>query len=395
MSDEDFLTRDDLNAGSTGVETYRFPCQTCGADMRFDPAQQLLLCDHCGHSEKIGQDGGPWTAASQIRELDYQAALRDQLPEAELETTQVMTCPNCGAQVDFEPAIHAKECPFCATPVVTGTGEDRHIKPKALMPFVLDEKAARAAMKSWLGRLWFAPSGLNRYARHGRKMDGIYIPHWTFDAQTRSRYSGLRGIVYYEQRVVVRDGKRETVPVAKVRWTPARGAVQRAFDDVLVLASRSLPKGFGDGLLPWDLSRLVPYNPEYIAGFRAEAYTVEIDEAYNEARSYMDRVIERDVRFDIGGDRQQIHQIDTEVSDVTFKHVLLPVWIAAYRFQGKSYRFLVNGQTGRVQGERPWSAWKIAIAVLLALAAAAIIGYLYAVNQSGGGYYPGTIEFDF
>jgi len=25
----------------------------------------------------------------------------------------------------------------------------------------------------------------------------------------------------------------------------------------------------------------------------------------------------------------------------------------------------VNGQTGKVRGERPWSAWKIAFAVLL------------------------------
>ena len=92
----------------------------------------------------------------------------------------------------------------------------------------------------------------------------------------------------------------------------------------------------------------------------------------------MDRVIERDVRFDIGGDRQRIHDIDTSITDVTFKHVLLPVWLAAYKYRGKTYRFVVNGQSGRVQGERPYSAWKIATAVALGLIIAAGIGYLLA-----------------
>ena len=89
----------------------------------------------------------------------------------------------------------------------------------------------------------------------------------------------------------------------------------------------------------------------------------------------MKKVIEKDVRFDIGGDRQQITTMNTDIQDVTFKHVLLPVWLAAYKFRGKSYRFVVNGQTGRVQGERPWSPWKIAFEVGLGLTVAAVLGY--------------------
>jgi hypothetical protein len=95
----------------------------------------------------------------------------------------------------------------------------------------------------------------------------------------------------------------------------------------------------------------------------------------------MDRVIERDVKFDIGGDRQRIHRLDTTVQDVTFKHILLPVWLAAYKYRGKTYRFVVNGATGRVQGERPYSAWKITFAVIVGLILAAAIGYGVAMNQ--------------
>jgi DNA-directed RNA polymerase subunit RPC12/RpoP len=363
---------------STASGTHVFPCDTCGADMRFDPEHGRLVCPYCGAEEALSAGHG---RAGALREHDFRDVLERRLPQEEVEETRVLSCTNCGAQVEFAPDIHAAECPFCATPVVTGTGVSRHIKPHGVLPFLLDERAAHDAMERWFGRLWFAPSGLNDYARRGRPMSGVYVPHWTFDADTTSVYSGERGTVYHETRTVMRDGKPTTVRVARVRWRPASGRVARFFDDVLVPASRSLPEAFARALPPWDLAALEPYAPEYLAGFRAEAYTVDPVEAFQDARAQMDRVIERDVRFDIGGDRQRVHRIDTDVSGVTYKHVLLPVWVAAYRYRGQSYRFLVNGQTGRVQGERPWSAWKLAVAVVLGLLAAAAVGYLVAVSE--------------
>ena len=359
------------------LEEHRFPCEQCGADYRFDPGAGALVCDHCGHTRGVADT----PARAALRELDFEAGLAQHLPEAEMEETRVLSCPNCGAQVEFDPALHAKECPFCATPVVTDTGTHRHIKPRGVLPFALDERAARQAMTDWLGSLWFAPNGLQDYARKGRKMQGIYVPYWTFDADTKSAYSGERGTVYYETQTVMRNGKAERVQVAKIRWRRVQGRVARFFDDVLVLASTSLPKTYTDNLEPWDLPALVPYSPQYLAGFRAEGYAVDLEQGYQEARQKMARQIERDVRFDIGGDQQRVHAVDTDISDVTFKHILLPVWLAAYKFRGKTYRFVVNGRTGRVQGERPWSAIKIAIAVVLGLIVAVGIGYLAAENQ--------------
>ena len=342
------------------------------------------MCDHCGYTDEAADlRAGPWGGQA-IREQDFQAALRDQLPQTEMEETRTAHCNSCGATVDFNDATHGRECPFCASPLVVDTGANRHIKPRALLPFALDEEAARQAMSNWLGRLWFAPSGLKKYARRGRKMDGVYVPYWTFDALTRSAYSGQRGTVYAQSKTVIRDGQPQTHTVTKVRWRSVAGQVHRAFDDVLVLGARSLPRAYTEALAPWDLSRLVPYAPEYIAGLRAEAYTIDLDEAFHQARGQMDRVIERDVRFDIGGDRQRITRIDTQVSDVTFKHVLLPVWIAAYKFRGRSYRFVVNGQTGQVKGDRPWSAGKIALAIAAGLILAAIVGYAISQQQNGG-----------
>jgi DNA-directed RNA polymerase subunit RPC12/RpoP len=378
------------------IKEHRFPCAQCGSDYRFDPRSGDLVCDHCGHSEQIQYLGH---RGETLRELDFDAAAAEQLPEIELEVTRVLSCNSCGAQVEFDPDTHAAECPFCATPVVTDTGVNRHIKPKGLLPFSLDEKAAHEAMTHWLGPLWFAPNGLQRYARKGRRMQGIYVPYWTFDADTRTRYQGERGTIYYVTRTVIRDGQRVQQQVPQIRWNPAAGAVRRFFDDVLVLGSRTLPKTFTDALQPWDLPALQPYQPHYLAGFRAEAYTVPLKDGYNEARVYMGRVIERDIRFDIGGDQQRIHAVDTKVGAVTFKHILLPVWLAAYKYRGRTFRFVVNGRTGQVQGERPYSALKIFFAVLLGLLLAAAIGYLYGTQPGTGSfsgpeiYFPGQPNF--
>ena len=368
-----------MTTAQTAPETeHRFPCDSCGSDLRYDPGPDLLVCDHCGNTQPIERDRH---ADGGIRELDLRQALDDRLAEAEIEETRVVACPNCGAQFEFDADTHAAECPFCATPVVTDTGVHRHIKPRGLLPFDLDEGQARAAMTNWLGSLWFAPGGLQAYARKGRAMNGIYVPYWTFDADTKSSYTGQRGDHYYETRTVMRDGKPRQVRVRKTRWRHATGRVARFFDDVLVLASTSLPKRFTDALEPWDLSALEPYRPEYLAGFRAEGYQVELAEGFAEARGYMDRMILRDVKYDIGGDAQRVKRVDTQVSDVTFKHILLPVWLAAYKYRGKTYRFVVNGRTGRVQGERPYSAIKIAIAVVLAMIVAGAVGYVIATSQ--------------
>lgn len=372
---------DDTLSTAAPVE-HRFPCTTCGSDLRYAPGTDLLTCDHCGGSEEI--EGADLWTGSALKELDFREAVENRLPSEEMEETRVLQCTNCGAQVEFDADAHAAECPFCATPYVTDTGSHRHIKPRGLLPFMLREEDARREMNTWLGRLWFAPSGLKSFARAGRKLQGIYVPFWTYDADTTTRYTGQRGTVYYETRTerVRIDGKMQTRQrrVQKVRWRSVSGRVARFFDDVLVLASASLPKRYTDALAPWDLSALEPYQPEYLAGFRAEGYTIPLEEGYTEARDYMDRMIVRDVKFDIGGDRQKIGQLDTNVASITFKHIMLPVWIAAYKYRGKSYRFVVNGRTGAVQGERPYSAFKIALAVIAGLILASIIGYLIAQN---------------
>ena len=143
---------------------------------------------------------------------------------------------------------------------------------------------------------------------------------------------------------------------------------------MLVVGSASLPRDLAEALEPWDLGNLVGYADHYLSGFLAERYQVDVRKGWVRAQERMEVVIRRDVERDIGGDHQRIHKLDTDHRDITFKHILLPMWICSYRYREKIYRFLVNARTGEVQGQRPWSWIKI---TLTAISVAAVIYMLY------------------
>ncbi|MEO1190485.1 MAG: primosomal protein N' (replication factor Y) - superfamily II helicase [Pseudomonadota bacterium] len=358
----------------------RFDCESCGASLKFTPGSSSVTCDHCGHVNEIPDESAP------IEEIDFRATLATLAEGAETSETRVIQCQSCGAEFSLPPDSHSGACPYCGSDVVTDTGAERQIKPAALVPFELDREAARKALKTWLKGLWFAPNDLARYARKEGALKGLYTPYWTFDAETESRYIGDRGIVVMVPRtmptMVNGSMRMQTMMVPETRWTRVSGRVARVFDDVTVMASRNLPGDLARAIDRWRLSALVPYRADYLAGFGSEAYQVQLPDGFTEAQASMRRQIENDVRAHIGGQMQRIHRLETQYGDISFKHVLLPIWLAGYRFRGKAYQVVINGQTGQVEGHRPYSWVKISAAVL---AGVVLVGGLYALTLLGGG----------
>ena len=373
---EQQLHRPAADAPTTGDPPSQYPCSSCGAILSYRPGQRSLHCAFCGSDTPI-PEADSQRQREAVRELDFRSALEGLAQGAPTEVTQVIRCDACGAEVEFDPNSHARDCPFCATPLVADPTADRHIRPQALLPFAVSAADARARIARWLGSRWFAPNGLKTFARTGSKMTGIYTPYWTFDARTETIYAGRRGDAY---TVTVRGPRGEARTETRIRWTPVRGRTARDFDDVLVLGATSLPEPETEALSPWDLNNLEPYDRDYLAGFRAETYTVPLDQAWVRARGRMEAVIAQDVRMAIGGTHQQVTRSDTRMGGVTFKHILLPVWVAAYRYRGRAWQVVINGRTGEVQGERPYSTWKIALAILTALA---VLGATFALMQAG------------
>jgi hypothetical protein len=204
-------------------------------------------------------------------------------------------------------------------------------------------------------------------------LKGIYTPYWTYDADSDTTYQGQRGVDYTVTESYVQDGETKTRQVTKTDWYSASGEVQVSFDDVLVIASKTLPKQYADNLAPWNLNKLQGYRDDYVSGFTVEAYQVALEPGFVDARTIMEEAIRSAICRDIGGDHQRITAMQPRYSNISFKHILLPIWLSSYKYGEKTYRFLVNGQTGEVQGERPYSYWKIAGAVLLAFVAVMVV----------------------
>jgi hypothetical protein len=293
-------------------------------------------------------------------------------------------CPKCGAHTDSD--MLAERCQFCGAPLVAELNPAETIVPDAVLPLALDRDAARSALRAWASSRWFAPSSLKKVTE-AESTKATYLPHWTYDAQTVSDYGGQRGEHYYvtENYTETVNGKTEnrTRQVQHTRWYSAHGTVERDFDDVLVVGTGRLTADQLADLAPWPLPQAVPYRPDYLAGHQALRYDVAPEAGLETAKSQMAPVIEKDCRRDIGGDEQRVDSVDTRYAAVTFKLLLLPVWIAAYLHGGKTYQVLINGCTGQVCGQRPYSAGKIAALVVgILLVVAVLVGLFLALGSS-------------
>jgi LSD1 subclass zinc finger protein len=346
-----------------------FPCTGCGAKLSFAPGTRELKCEFCGTKNAIAEND------ERVEELDFATYLKALEGKQETIEEEHVRCDKCGAQQNLPSSLFASKCTFCGAGIVSKSYANRRIKPRSIVPFQVDRRTAQEAFRRWVRKLWLAPNDLKRYAKSDAGLTGVYLPFWTYDCETTSDYRGERGDDYYvDENYQTTNSKGDTIVSTRrrkeTRWSPASGHVDRFHDDVLVMASQTLPANIVGATGRWDLKALVPYQPEFVSGFQAEAYQVGLREGYPIAKVTIDSQVADLVRRDIGGDQQRIHNVATSYTDVKFKHVLLPVWISAYRYRDKAFRFIINGQTGEVSGESPKSWWKIAlltIAVLVVL----------------------------
>ena len=361
MSEEPELLEEEEEVEELEVDSLELPCSQCGAEMVFDAAAAAMRCAHCAHTQPLqGEDA---FAAVVERDLEQGLALGvERGLGLEVRSTR---CKECGATVSFGATETAKACEFCgSSQVMEQEGNRKLLRPESLVPFGVEEAQARAKFATWLKGLWFRPNDLSSSAR-ADALVGVYVPYWTFDARVRSSWTAQSGTYYYVTKSYTdAQGNRKTRRVRKTRWRWTSGKRRDSFDDVLVCASRGLPRKLADKLSSFDTDALVAYRPQYLAGWRAEEYAVELNDGWTRAVQHMEARQRSRCSSDVPGDTQRFLKVQNAFSHETFKHVLLPIWISSYRYKDEPYRFLVNGQTGEVVGEAPWSWIKISLAVL-------------------------------
>ncbi|HHD77799.1 MAG TPA: primosomal protein N' (replication factor Y) - superfamily II helicase [Campylobacteraceae bacterium] len=355
-----------------------FPCKSCGASLVFSADDVALKCEYCGAINYLY----PPRLPIYEQDLDKALARIETSPRYDLQAPREIKCPVCAATFTLEPHTRSTRCPYCNAPIVTNLDIFMPLAPESLLPFKIDQKKAKEIFRKWVGSLWFAPSGLEKYTRSDARFEGIYLPYWTFDADTTTHFQGYRGDTYYERvsRRVFIDGRERIVEEMepRIEWTPVQGEVQRHFDDILIGATKTLPRKLADSLQPWDLENLIPYDDKYLSGFESETYSVALDDGFDYAKEYMAFVVREAVRARIGGDHQKISYMQIYHDNKSFKYILLPVWTAHFQYKKREYRFAINARTGTIKGERPYSSWKIFFALLFALI---LLGTLFFMNE--------------
>jgi predicted RNA-binding Zn-ribbon protein involved in translation (DUF1610 family) len=360
---------DDVPTTPTKVD---FPCENCGADMTWDPSVDALSCEYCGNVVEVPRGEG--TIVERGLEEAGKAARGFGVE------LRVAHCSNCGARVTFEESSTSELCVYCGDASVLPQEANRNaLRPESLVPLDVGRDEVRQSFERWLKGLWFRPNQLKKTKRFDAV--GVYVPFWTFDCRVHSDWSAHAGYYYYvnQSYVVMVNGRPQTRTrrVRKIRWVPAWGERDDVYDDHLVLASRGLPPDLMRKLGDFDTSGLVPYRPEYLAGWRAEEYRLDLDGGWELGQQHVAEEQERRCAGDVPGDTYRALRVANRIWDVRWKHVLLPVWSLQYRFKKTTYTVLVHGQTGRVVGEAPLS-WPKILGLVAAVAVVGLVAFLIA-----------------
>jgi hypothetical protein len=343
-------------------------------EMKFDDRAGKVKCAHCGAEETICAEG-------EREDVDFAAIEADPALQEWGFAVKTLRCTVCGARLVVPAETTMLSCPLCASSQLAQTDELPGLRPDAVIPFRIDENGAGARFIKWIGRLKLVPFKMKKEFS-ATAPTGVYIPYWSFDAKTRTVYSGQAGDYYREtdQDTHTEGDKTEARPksVRKLRWRFVSGSYDKAFSGIIYNDSKELGVDIVKRIEPFKLNELEKFTPRHLAGFAAQRYGSGPKASWVRAKAYMSGVIRGDVRSIVrrGSDALGPVHICPEYTDIWHSLMLLPVWISSYRYRNKAYSYYINGQTGAVSGDSPKSALKIFIIILIALAVLTALYFL-------------------
>jgi len=345
-------------------------CPLCGGRLVYSPADRALKCEYCGSKGQIDM-------SRYGEELNFY-----DLINAENNTwsdeTHVFSCNNCGAKTILSRTEISKKCPFCGTTNVVQTEELCGLKPNAVLPFTLDKKQACESAVKWAKKRLYSPRKFKQNV-YPEKIEGNYIPAFTFDADTTTRYSGTLG----RTRTRTRRVNGRTITETYTQWFHISGTYSLAFDDILVQASDSIRQKDVNKLSPFETNTSQAYSSDFLLGFSATQYSKTGQDCWNYARGVMQAQVKAAILSQYTYNVEGNVSLNMSCSNITYKYVLLPVYIGHYSYRKKLYNFFVNGRSGKVAGKAPVSPLRVGLTVLLGLIAlAGLVALIYFIGMN-------------
>ncbi len=307
-------------------------CSVCGSLLD----EEDLFCSNCGTEAPRRQQHRPRHATSQM--IGF-------------------SCQGCGASMSYSARDEALRCPFCGSVQLLQQPRQRSLAPEAVVPFRVDRRQAQQALQHWLGQGFWRPSDLVQEAQLV-KIAPVYVPYWVFEARTHTYWTA---------------DSSHTPPGARADWYPMFGEHQGHYQSLLVGASGVLADEEIRSLVPFDMSQAVEPDKVDFSHTVVEQFALPRRHARPVARELLEALEYQACAALVPGSHRNLH-VNVLVTGMSSRPVLLPVWIMAYRYRDRVYRFLVNGQTGKATGTAPVSWFKVTMAVLITVLVVVIVG---------------------
>lgn len=325
-------------------EILEYKCPCCGGKIEFNTSGQNMKCPYCdtefdldairGIEDEDFDDGDSFGWETQSDKTWSQD-----------DNMQVYSCKSCGGEIVCEAVTSATSCPYCGNPVVFVGNLSGELMPDAVIPFKLDKEAAKEGLKKHLSGKKLLPKVFKDENRIN-EVKGIYVPFWLFDADAdaKIRYRATRTRMWSDSNY----NYKETKYYALIR----EGSL--GFDNVPVDGSKKLDDTLMESIEPYDFSAAVDFRTAYLSGFLADKYDVNSEESIPRANERIRESTERAFAATTVG-YTTVFPEKTSVRTIAgrIRYALLPVWLMSTSWNGKTYTFAMNGQTGKFVGDLP------------------------------------------
>ena len=345
------------------LDNDNYSCPNCNAQLTYLPDKMAIHCDYCGYEEKlIGETSNLENVfdSTEVEKNDWK------------DEVKIVRCENCDAENVISVHDIATECPFCGSSQIVQIDQLPGKKPDRVVAFRIAMEKARETFGNWIKKKLYAPRKVKKEVP-SIKVNGVYLPSWTYDADSISNYVGRLGKRY---TVTVGSGKNRRTET-RIRWFTIRGTEIVDFDDVLVNAGNKITSSQLSSVEPFNTNESFLYEQKFLAGFSAEHYKINVQIGWKNVQPKLREMIKRKILSHYVYDVVDYVKFEPMYKNITYKYVLLPIWIGKYQYNKKDYGFIVNGESGKVSGKYPISAPKVIITILLALLIIFLFVYTY------------------
>ena len=345
-----------------------FKCPCCGGSIEFDSSVQKMKCPYCDteFDVKTLSEYAQSVEEEEPEDMSWSDEAGDEWQEGESEGLRTYVCKSCGGEIVGDVNTAATACPFCGSPVVMTGNLSGVLKPDYVIPFKLDKKAAKAGLMRHLRGKRLLPK-VFKDQNHIDEIKGIYVPFWLFDtdADADIRYRATK----------VRSWSDKNYNYTETRFFMVARSGNIGFTRVPVDGSTKMEDDLMESIEPFDFKEAVPFQTAYLAGYMADKYDVGAEESIARANERVKRSTEDNFKSTVTGYTSvTTEQSSVRLHDGSAKYALYPVWILNTTWNGKQYRFAMNGQSGKFVGDLPVDkkaakTWTIGLSAVFAIAA--------------------------